>query len=156
VNINLTLIGQTISFFVFVWFCMKFVWPPIMAVLEERKKRIADGLAAAERGAHEQELAEKKAAELLKEAKQQASDIITQAQKRGNEMVEEAKDTAKTEGERVKAAAQAELEQEVSRAKEGLRTQVAQLAVSGAERILQREIDSKAHQQIVDELASQI
>ncbi len=155
-NINLTLIGQTISFAVFVWFCMKYVWPPIMAVLEERKKKIADGLAAAELGAEAQEKAEAEAAEMLKEAKQQASDIISQAQKRGNEMVEEAKTTAKTEAERVKTSAEAELEQEVSRARETLRGQVATLAVSGAEKILQREIDAKAHQQVVDELVAQI
>ena len=155
-NINLTLIGQTIAFAVFVWFCMKYVWPPIMAALEERKKKIADGLAAAEQGAQAQEKAEAEAADLIKDAKQQASDIISQAQKRGSEMVEEAKGTAKTEAERVKTAAQAELEQEISRARENLRGQVAILAVAGAEKILQREIDAKAHQQVVDELAAQI
>lgn len=155
-NINYTLIGQTIFFLIFVVFCMKYVWPPIVAVLEERKKKIADGLAAAEQGAQAQEKAEAEAADMLKEAKQQASDIISQAQKRGSEMVEEAKTTAKTEAERVKTSAQAELEQEVSRARETLRGQVATLAVTGAEKILQREIDAKAHQQVVDELVSQI
>lgn len=155
-NMNYTLIGQTIFFVIFVLFCMKFVWPPIMAALEERKKKIADGLAAAEQGEQAQEKAEAEAAELIQEAKQQASDIIAQAQKRGNDMVEEAKSTAKVEADRVKASAEAELEQEISRARESLRGQVATLAVAGAEKILQREIDAKAHQQVVDDLAAQI
>lgn len=155
-NINLTLIGQTLTFIVFVWFCMKFVWPPIMNALHERKKKIADGLAAAERGAHEQELAEKKAAEVLHEAKQQAQDIINQAQKRASEIVEESKETARTEGERIIATAQAEIEQEVNRAREELRGQVASLAVAGAGKILKREIDAKANEDLLKDLVAQI
>ncbi|MGD8407940.1 MAG: F0F1 ATP synthase subunit B [Thiohalophilus sp.] len=155
-NINLTLIGQTLTFIVFVWFCMKFVWPPIMNALHERKKKIADGLAAAERGAHEQELAQKKAAEVLHEAKQQAQDIINQAQKRASEIVEESKDTARTEGERIIATAQAEIEQEVNRAREELRGQVATLAVAGAGKILKREIDAKANEDLLKDLVAQI
>ncbi|MDZ7803308.1 F0F1 ATP synthase subunit B [Thiohalophilus sp.] len=155
-NINLTLIGQTITFIVFVWFCMKFVWPPIMSALNERKKKIADGLAAAERGAHEKELAEKKAAEVLHEAKQQAQDIINQAQKRASEIVEESKETARSEGERIIATAQAEIEQEVNRAREELRGQVASLAVSGAGKILKREIDAKANEDLLKDLVAQI
>ena len=155
-NINFTLIGQSITFAVFVWFCMKFVWPPIMNALEARKKKIADGLAAAERGAHEKELAEKRAAETLHEAKNQAQDIINQAQKRANEIVEEAKDTARTEGDRIIAAANAEIEQEVNRAREHLRGQVATLVVSGAEKVLKKEIDAKANEQLLQDLVAQL
>jgi len=116
-NINLTLIGQSITFFLFVWFCLKFVWPPIMGALEERTKKIADGLAAAERGAHEKELAEKKAIATIAAAKTQAQEVLAQAQKRSNEIVDEAKTKAKAEGDRLVVAAQAEIDQEVNRAK---------------------------------------
>ncbi|MFW2371715.1 MAG: F0F1 ATP synthase subunit B [Gammaproteobacteria bacterium] len=155
-NINATLIGQSIAFFLFVWFVMKYIWPPLIAALDERKKTIADGLAAAERGKHEQELAEKVAEKHIKEAKGQASEIVTQAQKRASEIVEEAKDGAKEEAGRIKAAASAEIDQEVNRAKEHLRQQVASITIAGAEKILKREIDEKAHGNIVDELIAQI
>jgi F-type H+-transporting ATPase subunit b len=155
-NINMTLIGQTITFVVFVWFCMKFVWPPIMNALEQRKKKIADGLAAAERGAHEKELAEKRAAETLHEAKQQAQEIINQAQKRANEIVEESKDNARGEAERIVAAANAEIEQEVNRAREQLRGQVVSLAVAGAGKVLKKEIDEKANEQLLQDLVAQL
>jgi len=155
-NINATLIGQAISFIFFVWFCMKFVWPPIMSALEERKKKIADGLAAAERGKHEQELAEQRATEVISEAKQEASNIIAQAQKRASEIVEEAKETARTEGERIVNAANAEIEQEVNRAKEHLRGQVVSIAVAGAGKVLNRELDDKAHDDLLKDLVSQI
>ncbi|HHO59032.1 MAG TPA: F0F1 ATP synthase subunit B [Thiotrichales bacterium] len=155
-NINLTLIGQSITFAVFVWFCMKFVWPPIMAALDERKKKIADGLAAAERGEHEQELAEKRAAEVLHEAKQQAQDIIGQSQKRGSEIVEDAKTTARDEGERLLTAARAEIEQEVNRAREELRGQVASLAIAGASKVLKREVDAAANEDLLKDLVSQL
>ena len=155
-NINLTLIGQTITFIVFVWFCMKFVWPPIMNALEQRKKKIADGLAAAERGAHEKELAQKRAAETLHEAKQQAQEIINQAQKRANEIVEESKDNARGEAERIVAAANAEIEQEVNRAREQLRGQVVSLAVAGAGKVLKKEIDAKANEQLLQDLVAQL
>ncbi len=155
-NINATLIGQAISFIFFVWFTMKFVWPPIMSALEERKKKIADGLAAAERGKHEQELAEQRAAEVIAEAKQEASNIIAQAQKRANEIVEEAKETARAEGDRIVASANAEIEQEVNRAKEHLRGQVVSIAVAGAGKVLSREIDEKAHDDLLKDLVSQI
>ncbi|MEQ1667325.1 MAG: F0F1 ATP synthase subunit B [Sulfuriferula sp.] len=144
-NINATLIGQSITFFVFVWFCMKFVWPPIMNALDARKKLIADGLAAGERGKHELELASKRAGENLHEAKQKASEIIAQADKRAVQLIEEAKAAAKAEGDRMIASAQASVAQETVRAKEALRGQVADLAVAGAEKILRREIDAKAH-----------
>lgn len=155
-NINLTLIGQLLSFVVFVWFTMKFVWTPIMGALETRKKEIADGLAAAERGQHEQELAKERAAEELREAKAQAADIVAQAQKRGSEIVDEAKGTARTEGERILQSAQAEIEQETNRAREQLRTQVGELAIAGAERILRKEINAGAHKDIVEALAKEI
>lgn len=155
-NINLTLIGQSITFAVFVWFCYKFVWPPLVNALTERKKQIADGLAAAERGQHEQELAEKKATERLKEAKGQASEIITQAQKRASEIVDEAKEDARTEADRIKAGADAEIEQEVNRAREHLRQEVVTLAMAGAEKVLKREVDASAHASTLDDLAQQL
>ena len=155
-NINATLIGQSIAFFVFVWFVMKYVWPPLVAALDERKKTIADGLAAAERGMKEQELAEEAAEKHIKEAKNQAAEIVTQAQKRASEIVEEAKDNAKEEAGRVKAAAEAEIEQEVNRAKEQLRQQVASIAMAGAAKVLKREVDEKAHSEIVDDMIAQI
>ena len=155
-NINANLIGQFITFFVFVWFCMKFVWPPIMQALHARQKRIADGLAAAERGVHEQELAEKRAKDLLVEAKGQSVEIINLAQKRASEIVEEAKGDARAEGERLLTAARAEIEQEVNRAKEQLRAQVAIIVITGAEKVLGREIDAQAHAGMLNELAGQI
>ncbi len=155
-NINLTLIGQSITFALFVWFCMKFIWPPVMGALEARRKEIADGLAAAERGQHEHELAEKRAAEHIKEAKGQASEIITQAQKRASEIVEEAKDDAKTEADRIVTGANAEIEQEINRAREHLRQEVVSLAIAGAEKVLKREVDKDAHASTLDELATQL
>lgn len=155
-NINATLIGQMIAFAIFVAFCMKYVWPPIMQALEERKKKIADGLAAAERGRHEQELAEKRAQQVIHEAKDQANDIISQAQKRGNEIVDESKDNARVEGERILNSAKAEIDQEANRARDELKTQVGGIALAGAGKILGREIDEKAHTDLLDELVSRI
>lgn len=155
-NINLTLIGQSITFIVFVWFCMKFVWPPVMAALNERKQKIADGLAAAEKGKHDEELAKERAAEVLKEAKAQAQEIINGAEKRASQIVEEAKDTARTEGERLLTAANAEIEQEVNRARENLRGEVVSLAVAGAGRVLKREIDEKANEDLLKDLVAQL
>lgn len=155
-NINATLIGQAISFIIFVWFCMKYVWPPIMAALEERKKKIADGLAAAERGKHEQELAEQRAKEVIQQAKEEAAGILAQAQKRASEIVEESKETARVEGDRIITAANAEIEQEVNRAKENLRSQVVSLAVAGAAKVIDRELDAKAHDALLQDLVSQI
>jgi F-type H+-transporting ATPase subunit b len=155
-NINLTLFAQMISFVVFVWFTMKYVWTPIMAALETRKQEIADGLSAAERGQHEQELARNRARDVLQEAKSQAAEIVTQAQKRANEIVEESKDTAKAEGARILTAAKAEVEQETVRAREQLREKVAELAIAGASKILEREVDVKAHKDIVETVAKQI
>jgi F-type H+-transporting ATPase subunit b len=155
-NINLTLIGQLLAFAVFVWFTMKFVWTPIMAALETRKKEIADGLAAAERGQHEQELAKERAKDVLHEAKSQAAEIVAQAQKRAAEIVDESKDNARTEGERILSTAQAEIEQETNRAREQLREKIGELAVAGAEKILRKEINATAHKAIVNELAKEI
>jgi F-type H+-transporting ATPase subunit b len=155
-NINLTLIGQSITFALFVWFCMKFIWPPIMGALEARRKEIADGLAAAERGQHEQELAEKRATEHIKEAKGQASDIVAQAQKRASEIVEEAKGDARTEAERIVTGANAEIEQEINRAREHLRQEVVALAIAGAEKVLKREVDKNAHASTLNDLATQL
>jgi F-type H+-transporting ATPase subunit b len=155
-NINATLIGQAIAFGIFIAFCMKYVWPPIIQALEERTKKIADGLAAAERGRHEQELAEKRAQQVIHEAKEQANDIISLAQRRSNEIVDESKETARIEGERILTTAQAEIEQEANRAKDELRGQVGSIALAGAAKILNREIDNKAHTDLLEELVSRI
>ena len=155
-NINLTLFGQLITFVVFVWFTMKYVWTPIVAALETRKKGIADSLAQAERGKHEQELAKQRASEILQKAKADASDIVGNAQRRAAGIVEEAKGDARDEGARILSAARAEIDREVSRAREQLREQVAVLAVAGAEKILKREIDAAAHKGVVDEIAKQL
>ncbi|AEJ00256.1 ATP synthase subunit b [Nitrosomonas sp. Is79A3] len=150
-NINFTLISQAIAFSIFIWFTVKFVWPPLLRAIEERQKTIADGLAAGERGRHELELASQRSSDVLKEAKQRASEIILQAEKRATEIVEESKRTAKEEGDRIIAGAKADIEHEVFSAKEMLRQHVAELAVAGAEKILRREVDAKAH---ADMLAS--
>jgi F-type H+-transporting ATPase subunit b len=155
-NINATLIGQAIMFALFAWFCMKFIWPPLIGALEARKKQIADGLAAAERGKHDLELAAKRATEVLREAKEKAAEIIAQGEKRSGEIVEEAKEQAKAEGDRIIAAAKAEVEQEVFRAKEQLRTQVSAIALAGAGKILSREIDAKAHNDLLEKLVAEI
>lgn len=155
-NINLTIIGQAIAFAIFVMFCMKYVWPPITDALAERKKKIAEGLDAAERAARDLELAKEKAASNMRESKEQAAAIIEQANKRANQIIDEAKEQATEEANRVKTAAQAEIEQEANRAKEALRAQVAALAVAGAEKILEASIDEKAHAQLVDKLAAEL
>ncbi len=155
-NINLTLIGQSITFALFVWFCMKFVWPPIVNALEARRKQISDGLEAANRGKHELELAARKSSEALHEAKQKAVEIIAQAEKRATQIIEEAKNAAKVEGGRKIAAAQAEIDQEAHRAREALREQVAQLVVVGAEKILRREVDAKAHGDLLEAIKNEL
>ena len=155
-NINATLLGQAITFAILIWFTMKFVWPPLMAAMAERTKTIADGLAAAERGKHDLELAEKKAAELLRQGKEKAAEIISASEKRASEIVEEAKNQAKAEGERILAAAKADIEQEVFRAKEQLRSQVTAVALAGAGKILSKEIDAKAHNDLLDKLVAEI
>jgi F-type H+-transporting ATPase subunit b len=155
-NINLTLIGQSITFFFFVWFCMKYVWPLLANILQERKQQIADGLAAGERGRRELELAQQGATEKLQEAKQKAAEIIARAEKRAAEVIEDAKNEAREEGDRLKAAAQAEIDQEVNRAKETLRGQVVDIATAGAGRILRRELDATANDELIKDLVGQI
>ena len=155
-NINLTLIGQMIAFVCFVMFCMKYVWPPILAAMAEREKKISDGLAAADRASHDLELAKEKAVERLKEAKHDAAGIIDAANKRGSQIVEEAKGAAVVEADRVKASAQAEIEQETNRAREHLRGQVAALSLAGAEKILGAAIDQEAHSELVEKLAAEL
>jgi F-type H+-transporting ATPase subunit b len=155
-NINLSLFAQAASFALFIWFTVKFVWPPIIRAIEQRQKTIADGLAAAERGKQDLELASKRADELIREAKEQAQVIIAQAETRGAQLVEEAKTSAKAEGDRMLGAAKAEIEQEVARAKDTLRAQVAVLAVKGAEKILRREVDAKVHAKLLESVASEL
>jgi len=156
VNINLTLIGQTITFLVFIAFCTKYIWPALINIMAEREKRIAEGLQAADRADKDLELAQKKAAQQMQDAKQQASNIVDQANKRASQIVEEAKEQARVEADRIKSLAQAEVDQQVQRAKEDLRRQVAALALTGAERILGSAIDKKAHSAIVDKLADEL
>ena len=155
-NINATLIGQTIAFILFVAFCMKFVWPPIMKALEERKKTIADGLDAGEKGKYELELATRRAGEVVREAKDQANEILSQAEKRAGEVVDAAKGQAKTEAEGIMLAARAEIERERNVAREQLRVAVSTLAVAGAARILEKEIDAKTHAQLLDAVVKQL
>lgn len=155
-NITVTLFAQVVAFITLIWFVNKVLWKPMNGLLEDRQKRIADGLAAAEKGKKEQELAEKKAKEDIAEAKKQAAEIVSQAQKRGNDIVEEAKENARAEAERIITAANAEIEQEVNRAKESLRKEVSSIAVAGATKVLKKEIDAKAHSALLDDLAAQI
>jgi F-type H+-transporting ATPase subunit b len=155
-NINFTLIAQAIAFAVLIWFTVKFVWPPLLNAIETRQKEIADGLAAAQEGRSALEVAAKKSETTLNEAKQKASEIIGQAEKRATQIIEEAKGNAKAEGERILTGAKAEIDQEVNRAKEGLRAQVSALAVAGAEKILRKEIDSKAHSEMLSKLAAEL
>jgi len=156
VNLNLTLIGQAIAFAVFVWFCMKYVWPPVMQALQERQKKIADGLDAASRATRDLEVAQEKAEETLRESKEQAQQILEQANKRASQIVEEARETARAEGERIIEGARSEIDQEINRAKEELRAQVSLLAVAGAERILESSIDESKHRELVDKLAAEL
>ena len=155
-NINLTLFGQMVTFAIFVWFCMKFVWPVIIGAMEERQQKIADGLDAADRAMRDLEAAKSEATDQMKGAKQEAAGIVDQANKRANQIVDEAKVLAVAEGDRLKVAAEAEIEQEINRAKEELRSQVAGLAIAGAEKILEASIDDKANRALVDKLATQL
>lgn len=155
-NLNLTLIGQAIAFAVFVLFCMKYVWPPLITALRERQASIADGLAAAERSAQAKEEAQAEADVLLKEARNQAAEIVAQAQKRHDEIVNEASSAATAKSDQIMATRQAEIDQEVVTAKETLRQQVSSVAVAGAEKILKREVDASAHAGILDDLIAKI
>lgn len=155
-NLNLTLLFQVLFFIGFVWFSKKFVWTFLISALEERKTKIADGLAAAEKGQAAEEEGRKAADQVVAEAKTQATEIIGKAEKRGSELVDEAKDTAKSEGERIMTSARAEIDTELNKAKETLRGQVSELAVAGARQILKREVDEKAHADILKDLAAKL
>jgi len=156
VNINATLIGELIAFLVFVLFCMKYVWPPIIGAIEARQQKIADGLAASDRAEQDLQLAQEKAKQQLVEAKAQASALIDQAKKREAQIIDEAAAKAQVEREKILAQAKAEVEAERIRAKEELRKQVAALALAGAERILQRSIDEAAHSDILEKLVTEL
>jgi F-type H+-transporting ATPase subunit b len=155
-DLNITLVIQGLAFFSVAWLVMKFGWPHIMAAIEERQQKIAEGLAAADRSQKDLAQAEEKVAAALKEARAKANEIIDQAHQRANQIVEQAKADAIAEGQRQKALAEAELAVSVNRAREELRRQVSVLAVSGAEKLLRREIDAAAHRQLIDELAEQL
>lgn len=155
-NFNATLLGQSVAFLLFVWFCMKYVWPPLMNAIEERQKRIADGLAYADRAVKDLELAQAKATDQLKDAKATANEIIEQANKRKAQIVDEAKAEADAERNKIIAQGYAEIEAERNRVKEDLRQQVATLAILGAEKILERSIDKAAQSDIVDKLVAEL
>ncbi|GAA5784465.1 ATP synthase subunit b [Chitiniphilus shinanonensis] len=155
-ELNASLIGQAITFAILVWFTMKFVWPPLTRMMDERAARIADGLAAADRAKQDLANAERASADRLREAKQQAAELIAQAEKRAAQIVEEAKDQAKVEGERLVKGAQAEVDQQVQQAKEVLRQQVATLAVAGAEKILKQEIDAAKHADLLASIQAEL
>jgi F-type H+-transporting ATPase subunit b len=156
VNINLTLIGQSITFLFFVFFCMKFVWPALIGVMETREKRIAQGLDNADKADKDLELAKQNAAAQIKEAKEQAATIIDAANKRASQIVADAKVQAVTEAERIKVSAQAEIEREITQAREQLRSKVAGLVLVGAEKVLGAAIDANAHNQMLDKLAAEL
>ena len=155
-NINLTLLMQAVGFGLFIWFTAKFVWPPLMSKVEERQRQIAEGLAAGEQGRQNLASAEKRVADMLAEAKSRSSEIIAQGEKLKTETVDAAKSEAKAEAARILAAAKDEIEQEVVRAKEALRDQVADLAVAGASKILKREVDAKAHADLLASIRKQL
>jgi F-type H+-transporting ATPase subunit b len=155
-NLNFTLVAQAVAFALLIWFTMKFVWPPLLRAIETRQKQIADGLAEAERGRSSLADAQKQTDAILKEARARAQEIVSAAEKAASQRVEESKLHAKTEGERIVAAAHAQVQQEVLSAKQQLREQVASLAVSGAEKILRREVDARAHADMLDQLKAQL
>ena len=155
-NINLTLLMQAAAFAVFIWLCARYIWPPLMQAVENRQKQIADGLAAGEEGRQSLAKTETRIAGMMTEAKTRASEIIAQGEKLKNETIEQSKATAKAEGDRIIVAAKAEIEQEVLRAKEALRNQVADLAVAGASKILKREVDPKAHAELLASIQKQL
>lgn len=155
-NLNATIFGQIIAFAFFVWFCMKYIWPPITGILEERQKKIADGLEAAERAQKDLSLAQQRVIKQLEETKQQAAAIIEQANKRATQLIEESKGHAREEGARLITRAKSEIEQEMFRAKEVLRAQVSAIAIAGAEKILERSIDKAANEDLLNKLAAEL
>jgi len=155
-NLTATMIGQSITFAVFVWFCMKYVWPPLTTALDERKKKIADGLAAAEKGKHDLELAKKGAVDELKKGKEKASEIIHHAERQASEIVDGAKERAKVEADRIIAGARAEIEQEANQTREELRKRMSDLVVIAAGKILEKEVDAKAHADLIESVAKEL
>src|SRR5258706_14390448 len=155
-NLNATIFAQAAVFALFIWITVKYVWPLLQVKIDARQKTIADGLAAAEQGKKSLELSSKQAEQAIKEARARAAEIVAQAEKRGSQVVEEAKPSAKAEGDREKAAAKADIQQEAQRAREQLREQVVALAVAGAEKILRREVDAKAHAELLDGIKKQL
>jgi F-type H+-transporting ATPase subunit b len=155
-DLNATIIGQSIAFFAFVWFCMKYVWPPISGALLDRQAKIAEGLEAADRAQRDLGLAQNKAADELRDAKRQGAEIIELANKRAAQLIDDAKDRAREEGARLLAGAKAEIDMEVQRAKEALRGQVAAIAIAGAEKILEASIDQAANEELVKKLAAEL
>ena len=155
-NFNLTLIGQTIAMIVFVWFCMRFIWPPLMKAIDDRRKEIADGIAAGEKGQRELADARHGAESILQEARQKAAQVDALAHKRSGELIAEAKEHAVSEGERLIAAARTEVTTTQAKARDALRREVAALAVAGAGRVLGREVDAKSHAALLDELAAEL
>jgi len=155
-NINATIIGQAIVFLILIWFSVKFIWPPLLKAIEDRQKKIADGLAAAERGQKELQQASGEAEAIVGEAREKAMKIVDQANRRSSEIIEEARATAIAEGQRLVGDARQEAALEQARARDALRKDVAQLAVAGASRLLEREIDAKAHADLIEKLAREI
>ena len=155
-NLNVTLVAQAIVFLAFIGFTIKFIWPPMVRAIEARQKDIADGLAAAEQGRRSLETSNTQAAEAIQQARSRAAEILTQAEKRSAQMIDEARQAAREEGAREKTAAKAEIDQEVTRAREQLREQVAVLAIAAAEKILRREVDARAHAELLDGIKRQL
>ena len=155
-NINFSLFAQAIVFAAFIWFTVRFIWPPLLRAIETRQKTIADGLAAGEQGRKSLETSSRQAEQTVQDARARSAEILAQADKRAAQIVEEARNVAKEEGNREKAAAKAEIEQERTRAREQLRDQVASLAIAGAEKILRRVVDAKAHAQLLDDIKRQL
>ena len=155
-NINLTLVGQLIGFGIFIWLCVKYVWPPLVQVMEERQKKIADGLAASDRANKDLELAQERATQELREARDEAATIVDKANRRANQMVEDAKQEAREQGERMLTEAREEIEQERQQARDALRAEVASLAIAGAEKILESSVDANAHNEMLEKLSAEL
>jgi F-type H+-transporting ATPase subunit b len=155
-NINLTLISQAVAFAIFIWFTVKFVWPPLRTAIDNRQKTIAEGLAAAERGKHDLELAARRSADVLRETKEKSTDILAQAERRAQQIIEDAKVAARVEADKVVVSAKAEIAQEAERAKQDLRERVAELAVAGAEKILRREVNAATHGDMLTALKQEL
>ena len=155
-DINATIMGQTIAMIVFVYFCMKFIWPPIIQALEERQQGVADGIAAADKAHTELAAATEKSAAIIAEARERALEIVDQASQRANQVMADAKSDAMTEGKRLVEAARSEIERESNRAKDALRGEVASIAIAGASKLLNREVDQKTHADLLDKLVAEL